>query len=453
MNMNRVFAITAANETARLDKEGTGEAAYAVTNTTTRPIRGELRVKPLDSTKADWLSVAGETERDFSPNATQQVAVKISVPAGTPAGKYSFRLDAISVAKPDDHYAEGPTVAIEVRASEKINPPFPWWIVIVAAVIVVAGGVTAWVLLKPKMVDVPNVLTKTITEAEGVAADRGFNVVVERKEDRNATDERVIAQDPSEGQAKKGSDLKLTVTVPVPPLKLDNYFGKNVKEVREFLESKYRVVNVQNRETDSEPQGKILGQQPGEGTMLKVDDTVTLTIAVPLTPFPMPQVANVGKSVWTAKNELEAKGLKVSVNDQVNPSVPHEQVIDQNPPFNAMVKSGDAVQLKYAITLVQVPVFPPPVPLSLPGQPIQWLPGMPWQSANQLLGRVGFALKEVRGDCGLVTSTNPPYGSLAPKGMPVTIYTRGDANKVCYTPPLARIYLNNAAFSKYLKLN
>src|SRR5262249_17248172 len=153
----------------------------------------------------------------------------------------------------------------------------------------------------------------------------------DKQEDRNATDERVIAQEPSEGQAKKGSDLMLTVTVSVPPLKLDNYFGKNVKEVREFLESKYRVVNVQNRKTDSEPQGKILDQQPGAGTMLKVGDTVTLTIAVPLTPFPMPQVANVGKSVWVAKSELEARGLKVSISEKVNPSVPHEQVVEQNP--------------------------------------------------------------------------------------------------------------------------
>src|SRR5262249_11887300 len=160
---------------------------------------------------------------------------------------------------------------------------------------------------------------------------------------------------------------------PVPPLKLDNYFGKNVKEVREFLESKYRVVNVQNRETDSEPQGKILDQQPGAGTMLKVGDTVTLTIAVPLTPFPMPQVANVGKSVWVAKSELEARGLKVSISEKVNPSVPHEQVVEQNPSQATLVKSGDRVELKYAITLVTIPQLPLPKPPYFPPH----IPGWP----------------------------------------------------------------------------
>src|SRR5262245_45050431 len=184
IEMKRVFAITTANETARLDSGGKGEVAFTVTNSATRPIRGQLRIKPLDSTKADWLSIAGETERDFSLNATQQVAVKISVPAGTTAGKYSFRLDAVSVANPDEDYTEGPTVAIEVQASEKPKSAFPWWIIIVAVAVVVIGGVVAWVLLRPKMVDVPNVLTKTITEAEGIATERGFNVVVERKEDR-----------------------------------------------------------------------------------------------------------------------------------------------------------------------------------------------------------------------------------------------------------------------------
>jgi beta-lactam-binding protein with PASTA domain len=433
--LNRVFAITIANETARLDSEGKGEVAFTVTNTTARPIRGQHRVKPLDSTNADWLSVAGETERDFSPNATHQVAVKISVPAGTPAGKYSFRLDAVSTNNPDEDYTEGPTVAIEVQASKKPPPQIPWWIVIVAAIVVVVGGVAAWVLLRPRMVDVPNVLTKTITEAQSIAAGRGFNVVVERKEDRNATDEHVIAQDPSEGQAREGSDLKLTVSAPAPPVKLERYKDRNVSEVRPLLEGKYLIVNIQNREDESKPQGVILDQQPSEGTTLKVGQSVTLTIAVPLTPFPMPQVANVGKLVQTAKSELEAKGLKVSVNEVVNPSVPHEQVLEQAPAPNAMVKSGDAVQLKYAITLIQVPVI---------------ISGIPWRSADQALKNVGFTLAEVRGDCTNVLSTNPPVGTLAPKGMGVTIYTLGDPNRVCYRPLLVRFgassYLNYMKF-------
>jgi beta-lactam-binding protein with PASTA domain len=452
IEMNRIFAITTANKTSRLDNEGKGEAAFTITNSSTRPIRGLFKVKTFDSTKAEWLSIGGEIERDFAPNATDKVAVGISVPAGTAPGTYSFRLDVFSVVNREDEYTEGPTVAIEVEATVKKEIKFPWWILIVAIAVLVIGGVGAWVLLRPKMVDVPNVLTKTITEAESVAAERGFNVVVDRKEDRNASDERVIAQDPSEGQAKKGSDLKLTVTMPVPPLKLDNYIGKKINDVRPLLESKYRIVNVQNKETDSEQQGNILGQQPGEGTILKVGESVTFTIAVPLTPFPMPQVANVGKSVSTAKSELEGKGLKVSINDQVNPSVPHEQVIEQYPPANAMVKSGDAVQLKYAITLVQVPAFPQPVPMRMPIGKVQWVGGVPWQTASQTLNNVGFYLAEVRGDCTFAVRTNPPAGTAAPKGMGVTIYTLGDANRVCHRP-LRIQAVTFSVYSRYLRKN
>ncbi|HKQ72320.1 MAG TPA: PASTA domain-containing protein [Blastocatellia bacterium] len=425
--MNRLFAITIANETTRLDNEGKGEASYTVTNSSTRPIRGQLKVKALGSTKAEWLSIGGETERNFAPNATQQVAVKIYVPPGTPAGKYSFRLDVVSVANPDDDFSEGPEALFEVKATDIPPTKFPWLIIVIAIAVVVVGGVVAWVLLKPKMVNVPNVVSKKAAEAERVITERNLKFIRDNKEDRNATEEEVIDQDPREGVIKEGSELKLTIKVPVPPMTLDNYIGRNVDEVRKFLEEKYRAVNLKPNETDREPPGKILAQQPAPGTQVKVGETVTLTIAAAFTPFPLPPV--VGKPVGTAKRELEARGLKVSVDDQVNPSVPHEQVVEQTPAANTMVKSGESVSLKYAITLVTVPQLPLPKPPGFPGWP-------QWNHGKAIIEGSGLTLKEVRGDCSFVVEINPRPGLLAPKGTPVTIYTPGDRNKVCYQPVL-----------------
>jgi hypothetical protein len=38
------------------------------------------------------------------------VTVKVAAPPGAPAGKYQFRLDAISVINPDGDFTEGPAV-------------------------------------------------------------------------------------------------------------------------------------------------------------------------------------------------------------------------------------------------------------------------------------------------------------------------------------------------------
>src|SRR5215510_7212854 len=145
--MSRIFAITAASDRVPIGGDGRGEITFTVTNSSARPLRGQLRVRPLGSTKGEWLSVAGEAERVFSPNATQQVVVKVATPPGAPAGKYQFRLDAVSAINPDNDFTEGPTIDLEVKATEAPNEAFPWWIVVVAAagaVILIAA--TIWLL-------------------------------------------------------------------------------------------------------------------------------------------------------------------------------------------------------------------------------------------------------------------------------------------------------------------
>src|SRR5262245_51583822 len=143
--MNRIFAITAASERVSTGGDGRGEITFTVTNSSARPLRGQLRVRPLGSTQGEWLNLAGETERAFSPNATQQVVVKVATPPGAPAGKYQFRLDAFSVINPDDDFTEGPTIDLEVKPTEAPKKAFPWWIIAAAAgAVILAVGLTWW---------------------------------------------------------------------------------------------------------------------------------------------------------------------------------------------------------------------------------------------------------------------------------------------------------------------
>lgn len=146
--MAKVFAITASDDSVDLTS-GPAEVAFTVSNTSGGPIRGRARAMPLGSTQAEWLSVAGESERDFSKDGTHQFTVRIQAPPGTARGRYSFRLDVVSVHNPDEDFAEGQSVAFRVPASQQPDPgPFPWWIVAVAAgVILLIGGIILWVVL------------------------------------------------------------------------------------------------------------------------------------------------------------------------------------------------------------------------------------------------------------------------------------------------------------------
>jgi hypothetical protein len=148
--MANIFAITTATGDIKADADGKASAFFTVTNTSSKPMRGIAKARTLGNTQQDWLSVEGETERDFSANGTQQFTVNFRKPvvqaaAGTPATpeKFPFRLDVSSALNPDEQFTEGPAINVEVTPSVKPPPPTPfkWWyiLIIVGALALIAG--------------------------------------------------------------------------------------------------------------------------------------------------------------------------------------------------------------------------------------------------------------------------------------------------------------------------
>ncbi|HEX7150390.1 MAG TPA: hypothetical protein VF618_02805 [Thermoanaerobaculia bacterium] len=143
--MSRNFSITTPADAVRAGSDGKGEVVFTVANAGTLPTRGMARVVPLGNTRADWLSIGGESEREFAPGAVQQFTAAARVPAGTPAGRYNFRLDMISARKSGEEYEEGPTVALEVAPSaEPAKKSMAWMWILIAVLVVGIGGFVAF---------------------------------------------------------------------------------------------------------------------------------------------------------------------------------------------------------------------------------------------------------------------------------------------------------------------
>jgi hypothetical protein len=77
--MARVFDITAASDTVRLDGKGQGEIPFTASNVSGRPLRGRAFLVPQDAASKPWLSVSGEAERDFPAGGTQQFTAKANL--------------------------------------------------------------------------------------------------------------------------------------------------------------------------------------------------------------------------------------------------------------------------------------------------------------------------------------------------------------------------------------
>jgi PASTA domain len=207
--MASLWDITAASEMVKIET-GSGEVVYTVTNKTDKLVRGQLRLRPQPPTAASWLGLAGEVERDFSANGTQQVVAKVTIPSGTPSGRYGLRLDVASVANPDEDYSEGATVFLEVPASEVPKKPFPWWILAVGVAALVVG--LAVYALIPKTVSMPSVTGKTYTDALKILQSEGFTV---EKNDipPNLNTVTILAQDPKAEKEVKPAETKVVLTL------------------------------------------------------------------------------------------------------------------------------------------------------------------------------------------------------------------------------------------------
>src|SRR5512143_3762846 len=135
--MPDLFTVTTATNTIKLDSKRQAEASFAVFNSSGQPMRGRARivvVKPdagkpspgveppkpeADRPGSDaekWLALEGEAEREFPIAGAQQYTVNIAVPKDAQPGNYTFRLDMVGVAVPDEQLAEGPSVTFEAPA-------------------------------------------------------------------------------------------------------------------------------------------------------------------------------------------------------------------------------------------------------------------------------------------------------------------------------------------------
>lgn len=156
--MARPFAITSSSEALRLGSDGHGEASFTVTNTTARSLGTRLVVRPLGGSQAAWFTPPLETEIGLEPGKTTQHSVRLAVPPGVGSGKFTFRLDAVSIERPDEDFTEGPPISFELTATPApAAKPFPWWILVVAGVVLllVTAVVLALVLGRKPGLDQP----------------------------------------------------------------------------------------------------------------------------------------------------------------------------------------------------------------------------------------------------------------------------------------------------------
>jgi serine/threonine-protein kinase len=152
-----------------------------------------------------------------------------------------------------------------------------------------------------------------------------------------------VSAGPKPGSSvRRDTVVTLVVSKGPPPVILPDVVGKPVSGVRRDLTAKGLDVQVREEFSETVPEGTVISQRPGPGTVLK-GSTVTL-VASKGRPFvTVPDLR--GKSPADAQAALEALGLVAGSGFDIPGG--NNTVISQTPAAGTSVRKGSTVTLYF----------------------------------------------------------------------------------------------------------
>lgn len=241
---------------------------------------------------------------------------------------------------------------------------------VITSFVIVFGGYLIWRMnpvevvsgifsAKPKQVEVPLIVGKSLSEARKICDEYGITVIIDDETiDDTKPEDTVIYQSPSaNGKMNVDGIINVIISVKSQQFELKDYIGQDYRAVQEKLENANLQISIIFEESEDE-EDVIIDQSPKSGTVLDSGDRVTLYVSggkgdvdkmEGLMEVPMVE----GKTFAEAKKALETSGLKISsVAGTLNPK-DDDLVIGQSITAGSHVKDGTSISLTVEITFVE----------------------------------------------------------------------------------------------------
>lgn len=177
------YTVTSQTNAVLLDAERRALVPFTVANQTGRPVRARMVVTPFAPTPAEWFWIDPEgdqtnrvrvVERQMPLGGSDTCNVRIGAPPDAGPGPQAFRLDVLSVERPDEEWAHGAAVGFDIPVpAPQPPPPPPGYIESIggglagAVVGIVLGTLTGVVIGVVSGADIGSVLTFGFTTLFG----------------------------------------------------------------------------------------------------------------------------------------------------------------------------------------------------------------------------------------------------------------------------------------------
>jgi eukaryotic-like serine/threonine-protein kinase len=199
--------------------------------------------------------------------------------------------------------------------------------------------------LGPKPIPVPNLLGKTLGEAETLLSDAHLRLAQPPKHRYSDQPEGIIiavATHLVDGKAPRNSAIEVVVSRGPAPVPVPNVVGATLEDATRTLEAAGFVVDDSKTKfsTDVE-RDRVIKQSPGSGKEMQPGETVTLTISLGPKHFGAPDF--IGLSRDAATTLADQWGLVLDF--QTIGTTSGTLVYSQNPGVGVLVAYGDTITL------------------------------------------------------------------------------------------------------------
>lgn len=218
-------------------------------------------------------------------------------------------------------------------------------IVAIVLVLLLIGGLIFF-NNRNKKITMPDLVRKTQNEAYSALEPLGIsskNVTIKYEYSKDIEQDKVIRTQPPAGDIiNKKTPIVIYLSQGPEGKKLDNYVGKISSDVKTQLENDGYVVTLEYVENDAKAD-TIVAQSPGNGSLVKPGDTITLTVSSGQKKVVVPNFTNMTKdevNAWSKANQIS-----ITYETTCNNTVEAYHVISQSVAYDTEINKGDQISI------------------------------------------------------------------------------------------------------------
>ncbi len=261
-------------------------------------------------------------------------------------------------------------------------------------------------------IDMPSVIDLPSAEAIALLQGEGLEVSTTFEEREDVPPDRVFAQDPDPGtEVDKGDTVTIVVSQGSNAVALPNVIGLQQADAVAQMQGLNMETNVVQIDTQDQPEGTVLAQDPAPGEEVPEGTLVTLQVVGPAATIAVPDVT--GQDQLSAAATL-GRNFQVETEQEASDTVAVGAVVRTDPPAGTMVARDSVVTMFISA-----------------GSPITTVPdvvGLTESAASDRLTNVGLVIDvqyvNLSSDdprVGIVITQDPEGGVKADVGLTVTV--------------------------------